>query len=308
MDASTPESGESNPCLSKIKHSNPGGAWGAGLAVIAAPAASWRGFFRRGAPQSGFCAETPRLDRRDQRPGFGSLVELFRSGETYSSWTTATWRSSHASPRGALPCGSGGSGASAMAEWRPAGSECDPIGRDPLAEVRFQASVLLIAQHGRALGGHDRLHLIRRGVRRNDGYRQRLAVLSDALLGGSALRRRRPGLDPAAHRRFLRPAAVPRGNRPDATGMAVRPCCRSRGGSSLPSELLGKPITVTPYRAMSSTATGLEVLERCARRMVVRSARASIGLSWKGRWRRYRSAHAARPCNGPGAAGRLGFP
>ena len=83
------------------------------------------------------------------------------------------------------------------------------------------------------------------------------------------------GTDPAAHRLFLRPAAVPRCNRPDGTGMAVRPCCRSRGGSSLPSELLGAPITVTPNRGMSSTATGLEVLERCARRMVVRTERAS---------------------------------
>ena len=88
-------------------------------------------------------------------------------------------------------------------------------------------------------------------------------------------RRRRQGLEPAAHRRFLRPAAVPRGNRPDGTGMAVRPCCRSRGGSSLPSELLGAPITVTPKRGKSSTATVLEVLQRCARRMVVRAERAS---------------------------------
>ena len=38
-----------------------------------------------------------------------------------------------------------------MAEWRPAGSVCDPIGSDPLAEVRFEASVLLIAQHGLCL-------------------------------------------------------------------------------------------------------------------------------------------------------------
>ena len=47
------------------------------------------------------------------------------------------------------------------------------------------------------------------------------------------------------------------------------------GGSSLPPELLGASITVTPKRGMSSTATVLEVLERCARRMVVRSGRAS---------------------------------
>ena len=160
MNASTLESGESNPCLSEIKHSNPGGlgAWGAGLALNAAPAASWRGFFRRRTPQSGFCAETPRLVRRDQRPGFGSLVELFRSGETYSSWTTATWRSSQASPRGG--------------------------------------------------------------------------------------------------------AAVPRGNHPDGTGMAVRPCCRSRGGSSLPSSCSARPSPSPP-------------IARCPRRQ--RGSRSSSG-------------------------------
>ena len=43
--------------------------------------------------------------------------------------------------------------------------------------------------------------------------------------------------DPAAHRRFLRPAAVPNWNRLGGAGFAVRPSGRFRGGSALPAML-----------------------------------------------------------------------
>ena len=60
--------------------------------------------------------------------------------------------------------------------------------------------------------------------------------------------------------------------------MAVRPCCRSRGGSSLPSELLGAPITVNPQSREVLDGNGARG-PRAVRSADGRARRAGIGMT-----------------------------